>query len=97
MNYYKLLDRYLKGEPVEIKNACYVLSTMDLEGFLEDWYTKGQIIRRKYKEIWDRYRYDVETAKPLFNKAFDLLLEFDRNRQKLEELERELRHDIYDI
>jgi len=97
MNFYKQLNNYLENETSDVKNACYVLSTIDLEGFLNEWYTKGQIIRRKYKEIWDKYRYDVETAKPLLYKAFDLLLDFNKERQKIEDLQRELRHDIYDI
>ena len=92
-----LLLNYLKNEPLEIKRACYVLCSLDLEGFLQEGYTKGQLIRRKYYEMRKEYWLDTTTAKPLLYKAFDLLLEFNRNRQKLEELERELRHDIYNI
>lgn len=97
MNFYKQLNNYLENETSDIKKACYVLSTIDLEGFLNEWYTKGQLIKRKYKEMKNRYNLDTETAKPLLYKAFDLLLDFNKERQKIEELQRELRHDIYDI
>lgn len=97
MNFYKQLNNYLENETSDVKKACYTLATLDLEGFLNEGYTKGQLIKRKYKEMKNRYNLDTETAKPLLYKAFDLLLDFNKERQKIEELQRELRHDIYNI
>jgi hypothetical protein len=45
----------------------------------------------------NRYNLDTKTAKQLLYKAFDLLLDFQKERQKIEDLQRELRHDIYDL
>jgi len=77
MNIYKKLDIFLQNEKPLTKVACNILSHYDLQGYLEDWLTKGQIIRRAYPEF-KKWEIDTETARKHLNKAFDLLLDFNK-------------------
>ena len=63
------------------KIAVRILSRWDISGYLQEWYTKWEIIRRWYPSIKDELGIDTKEARILLEYAFDTIQKYNYYRK----------------